>query len=72
MRENTDTTKNREMNISRITTIGLLVTPHSGTGYGYGIRSSRKTGEKKIEQASGAGNLGSGIPEGFSSHGDVI
>ena len=72
MIEDTDTTKNREMNISRITTIGLLVTPHSGTGYGYGIRSSRKTGEKKIEQASRAGDLWTEIPDGIGSHDDVI
>jgi len=72
MREDTDTTKNREMNISRITTIGLLATPHSGTGYGHGITTPGKTGEKKVEQASGSGNLWSGIPDGISSHGDAI
>lgn len=72
MKKDTDTTKNREMNISRTTTIGLLVTPHSGTGNGHGITIPRKTGEKKVEQASGSGNLWTGIPYGIDSHGDAI
>lgn len=72
MKEDTGNTKNREMNSSRTTTIGLQGIHHSGTGYGHGITIPRKTGEKKVEQTSGSGNLRSGIPDEIGSQGDVI
>jgi len=72
MKDDKGNTKNREMNSSRTTTIGLQGIHHSGTGYGHGITIPEKTGEKKVEQTSGSGNLGSGIPDEIGSQGDVI